>query len=245
MAKLFSIRATVVLSAALLAFCLGAALAPGLYVSVTSASSSYSGRSSTGTISWGLLSSSTTMTSQPSAPTDGTTTISNMPGPTAAAFAVFIVAALLALTAGAAVIVLGERARVIAFWSIAFMPVFLIAGIVLSNIVFLDAFNSLANLVLLSSGNSNSSVFVSMPGRSVAGAGVSLAVALIIGLYRWQRNDSPGHFGGLSNLSSCWPDKPFAPPPAPALFAPAFAPAFAPSTSNPILVVVKGSALAI
>ena len=70
--------------------------------------------------------------------------------------------------------------------------------------------------------------------------GVSLAVALIIGLFRWQRNDSPSHFGGLSNLSSCWPDKHFAPPPVPA----SFAPAFVPSTSNPILVVVKGSALA-
>jgi hypothetical protein len=234
MAKLFSIRATVVLSAALLAFCLGAALAPGLYVSVTSGSSS---RSSTGTISWGLLSSSITTTSQPAAPTDGTKTILNMPGPTAAAFAVFIVAALLALTAGAAVLVCGERARVIAFWSIAFMPVFLIAGIVLSNIIFLDAFNSAANLSLVSIG---SAVVISMPGRSVASTGVSLAVALIIGLFRWQRNDSPSHFGGLSNLSSCWPDKHFAPPPVPA----SFAPAFAPSTSNPILVVVKGSALA-
>jgi len=157
-----------------------------------------------------------------------------MPGPTAGAFAVFIVAALLAFISGATVFVCDERAHgVIALFCIAFMPVFLIAGIVLSNILFLAEFNKSTSQAAAFASNSGVTIFISMPGRSVAAAGLSLTLASIIGLCYSQRNNPRAS----CNLSLCWPDKPSAPPPAPA--AALFQPSFEPTTKNPIFAGVK------
>jgi hypothetical protein len=235
MAKQFSVRATVVLAAALFALSLGAALAPGIYFSAES--STYRGASTTTTASTGLLFSTTTVVSTPSQRTDYTTTTMNSPddkfaAKLAACFTVFIIASLLALVASATVFVWGERARIIAFKCIAFVPIFLIAGVILSNELYLVLYNQMLSVSLFSS------VVVSMPGRSLAISGVSLSIITLIGLFRWQRNDSPNHYGGLANLQECWPHKPFP-------TEPEVVPEQTPTITNPILVVVtKGSAQA-
>ena len=169
------------------------------------------GLSASATLSAGFLSTLTTTTGSAFSG-GGSNKITIVRDDTATTgFALFICAALVAASAIIPGLAAGGRGRVLQHW-------LLVVSLVLSSIgtnfgdqlfllAYVDASTEVAMYSSYYSSGSGFSGSASMPGRAVAITGHIVNTLIVMLLARWQRDDAPGHYGGMGYITNCWPDK--------------------------------------
>jgi len=168
----------------------------------------YGGESSSYTLSAGFLSNSTSQTGTGFSGVHKFIYV-DYDNTADAGFALFITAGIVAASAMLPGLAAGARGRILQHWLLVVSIVLSMTGVVIGDLLFKLAYKwaleAVAGLSAYFGPTFTGSA--TMPGRAVAITGLIINCLTVGVLARWQREDAPSHYGGMSYFWICWPAK--------------------------------------